>query len=60
MRGDHAGTHAECLDMIPHRQGDPLANRTINNCLRPSFVIRNVSHSNKSWLLAEGNLTSDL
>lgn len=50
----------ERLNLISHRQGDPLAKRTINNRLLPSFVRKNVSHSNKSRLLAEGNLTSDL
>lgn len=55
-----ARIHMERLNMISPRQGDPLANRAINNCLLPSFVTRNVSHANKSWLLAEGNLASDL
>lgn len=50
----------ERLNLISHRQGDPLANRTINNRLLPSFVRKNVSHSNKTRLLAEGILTSDL
>lgn len=50
----------ECLNMIAHRQGDPLANRTIKSCLLPTFVTRNMRHSNKTQLLAEGDLTSDL
>jgi len=40
--------------------GSPLANRTIKNCLLPTFVTRNMRHSNKTQLLAEGDLTSDL
>lgn len=53
--------HMECLNTISHRQGEPVANRTINNCLLPSLLQKMwVSHSNKTRLLAEGNLTSDL
>lgn len=39
--------HSECLSLISHRQGEPLASGTINERLCPSFVTRNVSHSNK-------------
>lgn len=46
--------------MISRRLGDPLANRTIKNCLLPTFVTRNMRHSNKTQLLAGGNVTSDL
>lgn len=61
MRGEPRGViHMECLNMISHRQGDSLANRTIKNCLLPTFVTRNMRHSNKTQLLAEGDLTSDL
>lgn len=40
--------HMEGLSKISHRQRELLAKRTINNCLLPSFVTRNVSHSNKT------------
>lgn len=33
------------------RQGEPVANRTISDCLTLSFVTRNVNHSNKTRLL---------